>query len=436
MKKRILQIILLFLAIIAGFFTYPLLQRLYGNNWDLVRCILSISLLLIGSTLINHKVGRYCSCEYKFYKLMGMEEHEITKQFYNKNGTVYTVFVVAFYIICVQSNIVQALFKTIQFLIILLIITNLTYFTRYSRKVRVTLSVVLYSILCMFSLYVTATAFACFEQGMGILDILWSVRNMTPIAVLYDLLCNKYNCFFLFLTLFYYFCVKGEKKFEEKIIETGTRRRNKNSLGGYITDRMYGKRYTKLRPYIKEVVRTGRKIQNLLSYVFVYVIYALCLLLVKKSITAIMVISYIVILIINVGEDCIYLSDLNTKRFYKLLGQTYERFLSKKIGATLIMNSCICFIYFCKLIAMKHIDTILLLIIIQFVEIIYWNLFYSFIYIHMKHYNNILETVRLIFAFAGALIPGVNMILCVFYYLKGKEKWNHYVDNEQGYQKI
>lgn len=228
----------------------------------------------------------------------------------------------------------------------------------------------------------------------------------------------------------YYVCIRSEKRFDERIIETGARRKNKTPFGSYITNRIYHERSNKIRPYIKEVVLTGRKVQNLLAYAFIDVLYAISLLFVKKSITAVIVISLIAIFIINIGEDCIYISDLNTKRFYKLLGQTYERFLSKKLGATFMINGCICSVYILKLAVMKHAEIILLLLVIQLMEMIYWNLFYSSVYIHMQRCNNILENIRLMFAFAGAVIPGVNIILCVVYYLKGKEKWNCYVGNQ------
>ncbi len=101
------------LSIAAGFFIYPIVKKLYGNNWDVIRCMLSISLFIIGSTCINYRVGRYCGREYKFYKLIGMREHEIIKQFYHKNNILYLVLMFVFYIISFQNNAAQAIFKTI-----------------------------------------------------------------------------------------------------------------------------------------------------------------------------------------------------------------------------------------------------------------------------------------------------------------------------------
>ncbi len=301
---------------------------------------------------------------------------------------------------------------------------------RYSQKVFAAFFAVLYGLLCVLALCAIVTAVGCYQQGMKPLDILWYFRNMTPVTIVYDLLCNKYNYFFVLFISVYYVCIRSEKRFDGKIMETGAWRKNKNPVGGYIAGRIYHERYKKIRPYVKEVVLTGRKVQNLLAYVFVYVMYAISLMFVKESITAVIIISVIAILIINVGEDCIYLSDLNTKKFYKLLGQTYRHFLFKKIGAAFITNGGICFVYVLKLIVMKHTETVLLLIVIQVMEIIYWNLFYSSVYVRMKHYSTILENIRLMFAFAGAVIPGVNIILCVFYYLKGRDNWDYYVGNK------
>lgn len=196
MKKKGLQIIILLLSIAAGLFIYPIMQKLYGNNWDLVRCMLSISLLMVGSTCINYKVGRYYSCEYRFYKLIGMREHEIIKQFYHKNHMLYAMLMFVFYIISVQNHVVQGMFKTIQFLIILLTITSFLYMIRYSQKAAMAFAVVLYSLLCTLLLCGIVAVIGCCQQGMGILDILWYFRNMAPIAMGYDLLCNQYNCFF------------------------------------------------------------------------------------------------------------------------------------------------------------------------------------------------------------------------------------------------
>lgn len=424
MKRKEKYFIIPVLSLVSALFIYPLLLSKYGDNLYLIRVLISIALLISCISLINCRIREFCNGEYIYYKLIGMKEWHIFKRLLSKNVLGYIIFGSISYIIAYSANICTAILTVSKFVLLILLLTIMIYLLHYN-KVAYKLCVIGCDMGIMLLLIdILKKVVDLLEIGMDIKSIFITIFNNMVFELYYKIMFEKNNYIIVLLLVCFLPVPYTLKKCEEKVIELNEKGCNKKDIFSHITECKIVKRY------FKELFVAMRSIGNLVSFLFFYFVYFLVLLLIGKNTTLIMIFSLIAILIVNYGMECVYTSDLLTKNYYKVLGEEYKNFLSKKIRASFVLNTVIFVMYIIKCISINaFLEEVIFLLVFQILNILYWNLFYSYFYMKMKRYHDVFDDLKVFIVAIGVLIPVLNIALCLAFYKKGKKRWDSYVDN-------
>lgn len=121
------------------------------------------------------------------------------------------------------------------------------------------------------------------------------------------------------------------------------------------------------------------------------------------------------------GMECFYHADRKCLEWYVLFGQSYKQFLKYKCYVSLTISGVIfvagCFRFF-------RIPLCLAGLFFYFTgSVIYWNLYFGSYFTKMGEGETFMEIVCLFFVWILFYIPVVNILLCMYWYKKGKERW-------------
>lgn len=175
----------------------------------------------------------------------------------------------------------------------------------------------------------------------------------------------------------------------------------------------------------RELTVCFRKPVNLFCYLFVYISYAFLLTLCGENKTLFTVFTCAAITLICVGSEEIYRSDVRTNIYYRLFGESYGRFLEKKVLTTALLALVVWLLGAIRAVFLSPAPSASAVFIIPYTlfNILYWNLYDFCRFMHLPESETLPEMTLDLLALAGMFLPVVNLILCVRFYKKGKERW-------------
>lgn len=173
---------------------------------------------------------------------------------------------------------------------------------------------------------------------------------------------------------------------------------------------------------IKEVFLCFRKKENLVSFLFLYTCYIFVVFIVHVNDRVFVCITAFFLSFLCLGTECFYHADRKCLEWYMLLGQPYEKFLRYKCYVSLAISGVI---YLAGCLKFSRMSLCLAGLFFYFMySVIYWNLYFGCYFTKMREGETFMEIVGVFLVWILFYIPAVNILLCVYWYKKGKERWN------------
>ena len=190
-------------------------------------------------------------------------------------------------------------------------------------------------------------------------------------------------------------------------------------------------KFTKIRRcgLLRNVKIAFRNKENLLSYFLLFVGYVFSCWLFGYVSQLFFATSLFCIVLTNFGLEGIYLNDIGTFQLYKICGEDFDGFLRNKIKVSILINIVFFSVYTINCIQNNFASEWIGLFLFQLLNIAYWNMYYSYLYSGLNLTRTILYEIKRMVAFIIGLIPVVNLGFVIMYYMKGKRRWNYYVNN-------
>ena len=174
---------------------------------------------------------------------------------------------------------------------------------------------------------------------------------------------------------------------------------------------------------IKEVFLCFRKKENLFCFLFLYTCYIFVIFVVQGNNRFYACITAFFLSFLCLGTECFYHGDRKCLEWYMLLGQPYEKFLRYKCYISLAISGVI---YFAGCLKFFRKSLFLAGLFFYFMcSVIYWNLYFGSYFTKMQERETFMEIVGFFLVWILFYIPVVNILLCVYWYKKGKKGWNN-----------
>lgn len=418
-------IVCLFLALTP--FVHPIFENKYADQFLTVKIAMLISFSILFVIMLNAKLNQFLRTEYIFYKTIGTTPMRIIRLFFYKDKILFLLVFCITYFIVYEQNILYSCLIAIQILMLYILLATLLYMGKHVNSIRKGSLFIVCFLGLLESIKIIFDIFSLLTQKMNFVQILAEVCQYKEIKFLYSLLAvtnaKKFVLIFIVTILSYKML-----SLSENIVAEPSKKQQKSKKPEVFHNKKEEKTDTFIF-YIKtEIHTTFRKISNVISYFFVYAVFLYAVCLIKTSSSAFFIVSVFAIILVNYGIECVYHEDTRCRQWYQVLGETYHDFLLKKMLATIILNFFIFIVNIGKTLIVTNFWYVeIALIFFTFFSIIYWNLYYTFFYWKLDTYSSGRDALKAFGALILMLIPGVNIIMCIFYYRKGKEYWDEYI---------
>lgn len=432
MKKLLkysLPIIIIIIYILIG---YPALCKRYGDNLFMIRQLVNMLIVMDVFAYANRSISKYGLGTYKYYKLLGRKEISILGRYIKDNYFRYLMYFFLFFVSAYAGDVVSAMLCTMQYILYCNCLVFVLYVLMHEYKPK--------KILCLTFL---VAGIACIANG------LWQLfRMITDGVVLTEILAHFFHGTILswYRAIFFEGNLYGilvaviviafaifKLHFLDDVSVIEEVSVNKNGLMNEHFNQLIEQ---KRQGLFRDIRITFRKKENLFSYAAAFGLYVFCCCLFGDVPQLLFGVSYLCIVLINYGLESVYLNDTVTLKIYKLFGEDYAGFLQTKLRISIFINLMFGSVYTIKCIGLNSMKEWFILLLVHITNILYWNMYYSYLYIGMKRYGTLLDGIKRLIAFLIGNIPVLNIGFTILYYKKGRRRWNCYVNNGQGDKEI
>lgn len=419
MKQKIPKVIsLILLILMIGRWFHYYLENYYGENWDQVSNLVILLVILTWTVFVFNKVKSYQKGIYLWNKLLGMDEAHIFKDFMRKNIGPCLMLVIT--ILCFGSfsgvwNGILFCFdislfffrsgyngnRTGKFVILGAALWGIVFDIIVIRSVMCSSSV--HEVISLISSsFIVRYAVYCFTSS-GILPMVLGLITAALLVYtfpIYDERVCRNSMFYL-----------------KKWSGINALRKRNGFLDGF----------------------PGRQ----LSYFFCNIMYGLCF--------AVLYISYIfltvnisdkeeafsiltVVLSIMIGGciDSVFHVDSYHRQWYKALGETYHGFFSKKLIIEYLLQLPVIGIFIiCSWMSRYAWQSAFFVLGYSLLYGLGVVLYFSSYYIDMREHYVKFELVKMCFVMLLIINPVTNLLICPYWYKKGKRRWSVYVGDSQ-----
>ncbi len=431
MRKIIKNSLIIFGTVLFIIILYPVLLSSYGERLVIIRNLLNIIVVFDCLSIINFSIREFSYGEYKYYRLLGLKEINIFLWFIKKSGYKFMALFCLFLVSAYDGKIITALLRDIQFIAYSVCIALTLYVLMHKEQVYNIFIMVAKIISVGFVVVIIHIVLLCVNNKASFTETITSILHSRILEIYNTIILDHsiYHC--IVVIIWFVILIKALHLIENKsVVEEGVfnRKRTLNLWTGLEGINRYG--------LIRDLIISFRDKGNLFSYILTFGIYLFCCVFFEKNVKLLMFVSFLIIVLINYGLESIYISDLLTFKYYKLLGERYIGFLKRKIAVSIMINIIFGVIYAVKCISLFYFKGFLCLVLFQAINVFYWNLYYSYQYINMKRYGTLLDDIKRLIVTIIAMIPVVNLLVGYRFYKKGKRRWNYYVNNGQSNEEV
>lgn len=404
---------------------YPVLYNKYEERLVIIRQLINILILIALFNYINRSIKKYSFGIYKYYKLLGVKEIGIVIKYIKSSAFWYFFCFGLFFASVYAGNVIPALLCTAQFILYCTGFVLFSYVLMHKPKYKTVLQW-LFVLLCVgYAIYFLCRLADLMSNSMAIGELLLFFHN-SMLMNMHRVIFFEFNLYHMAtVTILSAFAVRKIVLLEDvSVIEDSSKNRS------HLRDTYFNKFLKKNRSgLLRDVKIAFRNKENLLSYVFLFGAYVFCCGLFGYVTQLLFGVSLLCIVLANYGLEGIYLNDAGTFQLYKICGEDFDGFIRNKIKVSVLINFVFFGVYTIKCIENSCAKDWIWLFIFQIINIGYWNMYYSCLYSRMRLTRTILYEIKRMIALVIGLVPVVNLVLAIMYYMKGKRSWDCYVNN-------
>lgn len=423
-KKKYLFI--LFLEIILCIFTnklaQPFLTYFYGSNLIIVKKVI-ISLLFISFHVSILKLfDKFLNSRYLFFKSMGMSSEHIFHYLMEDNFEKILLILGIFYILLPADNSLLLVAQMLWLLLYCFGIMKILYVFSYW-KISAFISRFLICFFYVSMLFgVVKTIYFNYQNIESAQKLLFTIYKSKVIKIILKVILNPPVFFVMTTICFILFANFFMVATDHRIVEMRTKNLFCKKKWGNVIHTSENKCLYLLNRIIKEVFVCFRKKENLFSFIFLYCFYIFSAFIFRDFHKVFVIISMIHISLLSLGMECFYHADTKCRRWYVLLGEPFQKFFWYKVYLSFLIVGGIFFIGYLRVsgISVGQLG----LLFYFFGSVFYWNLYYCSYYTKMGERENMAEIMRFFVIWFLFYIPFVNILLCVYWYKKGKKEWD------------
>lgn len=419
MKKKISKriFLILFILIIGRWLNYYLVNY-YGENWNQVSNLVILSAVLTWTIFIFTSVKSYHRSTYLWNKLLGMDEIHIFMDFMKKN--VWSCFILIFTILCFGNfsgiwnsilfctNIPMLFFRagynenrTGKFLILGESLWGIVFVIVVMRSIILSGSV--YEIIRTVSSSFIVTYVVCYFTSS---NIIWIALGLITAALL----------------------GAAFPKYDESVC--------RNSIFSF-------KKWTELKRLSKKNDFRDGSIGRQLSYIFgnikyslyfavIYISYIFLAVNISNNEEAFSIITVVFSIMIGGCIDFVFHVDSYHRQWYKVLGETYHSFFSKKVMIEYLLQLPVIGTFLiCAWICHYAWQSMFLIFVYSMLYGLGWVLYFTSYYVDMREHYVKFELVKMYFVMLIILNPITNLLMCPYWYKTGKRRWSVHVGDSQ-----
>ncbi|MCM1258107.1 MAG: hypothetical protein NC307_09680 [Roseburia sp.] len=422
MKKKILLT-----AFYAGETDF---QRYCETTIASVKTIALVLLFLCVILYIFHTVKAFYEQNYLFYKSIGMYAPKIFVCLLEKERYKILILCGSYALFLLGDSILTTALQMLWFLLCFFCVYALVYVSWHWKPLLSVIKAVayFYGFLLLFSIFLnmcddmvkpriwahTNTFILVSHNGM-VKDMAEFLLHPSGISVMTVSVLSA-GAWFLIL------------KSDKKIAQVGTTESPGKSRRKHLL-------HTKKNPGIyffnhmaKEFSQCFRKKENLFCYLFLYGCYGLLIWQFEHGESvffdsnilfdcALFFISFFSVML-----ECFYHGDSKLRKWYTLFGESYGKFLVKKMVLSLAVVGMV---PMAGILAFPGVHLWQAVLILYFLgSVLYWNLYFGSYYTKMGESETIVEILRIFVVWMFFYIPVFHAALCLFWYKKGKREWD------------
>lgn len=425
-KKKIIQYSLEFVIILFITITlYPVFLHKFEERLMIIRQLINILVLMGLFNFINRSIKKYSLGIYKYYKLLGVKELGIVIRYIKNNAFGCFLCIGLFFASSYGGNVIPALLCTAQFVLYCTGFILFSYVLMHKPKHKIVMYWIL-GLLCVgYIVYFLYRLADLMSNSMEIRDWLHFLNN-SILMNLHRTIFFEFNLYYMIIVLILIaFAVRKIVLLEDvSVIEDSSK--SKIHSGDTFNNRFLNKSRNGL---LRDVIIAFRNKENLFSYAFLFGAYVFCCWLFGYVTQLLFGVSLLCIVLANYGLEGIYLNDVGSFQLYKICGGDFNGFIRNKLKVSVLINFVFFSVYTIKCMEYSCVKEWIGLFIFQIINIGYWNMYYSCLYSRMRLTRTMVYEIKRIITLVSGLVPVINLILAIMYYMKGKRSWNCYVNN-------
>lgn len=414
------------IIIVCTITLYPIFYDKFEERLVIIRQLINLLIFITLLNYTNRSIKKYSFGIYKFYKLLGVKEIENVINYIKNSAFVYFLCFALFFATAYAGNIISALLCTAQFVLYCIGFILISYVLMHKLKCRTVLNW-LFAFLCIgYTICFFYRLSKLIISNMTVREFLIFLNNSVLMKI-HRMIFFEFNLYCVIaVVILLVFVVRKIILLEDvSVIDESSKRRN--CSGDTRFHKFFGINRCGLLRNIKIAFRNK---ENLFSYFLLFVVYALCCWLFGYVSQLLFVASLFCVVLVNMGLEGIYLNDVGTFQLYKVCGEGFDGFLRNKIKISVLINFIFLGVYTIKCMQHSFAKEWIVLLLFQLMNIVYWNMYYSYLYSGLSLTRTMFCEMNIMIALVIGLIPVVNLVFVIMYYMKGKRRWICYVNNE------
>lgn len=367
-------------------------------NTGYISNLLTIALLSIWFLYIDNRIEKYQGETYIWKKLLGESENKILVQFQKRNILMQGLLLLAFAGVNISNNILIWIISVFNFIVLMNNIIMLVFRKQYHAN----LSGKIFNGLMY--IYFIGLFFKVIKEvmsGGSAYTITVRITKSFYIRNIAEIIKKPTISFILINVVIYIFLLFTISSYNDRVCSTRTKK------------------------WIRYNINPP---QNIIMFLIIYAGYIFLAVNISYNQNVFSVITCIFIILISGTIDETFHEDVCNKQWYMVLGEKYSRFLRRKIIVEIKIQSVIVITYFiCALFNNYNIKTMCMVLMYSIICGIAWVTYFASYYINMQIDYKTLEMIKLYAIMIMILIPGINIILCLKWYIRGNKRWKKYV---------
>ena len=168
--------------------------------------------------------------------------------------------------------------------------------------------------------------------------------------------------------------------------------------------------------------------QNIIMILVIYAGYIFLAINISQNANVFSVITCIFAILLSGCIEDFFREDICNRQWYRLLGEKYSGLWCKKMMVELKIQFVVFAAYLICAFIHKYDVKIVFMVLIYMVECgLCWVTYFALYYVKMKKRYTTLEMMKLYAAMFSITVPGINILLCAWWYVRGARRRNEYV---------